>query len=207
MTYERKEKIVKKLNERMRKTVNKLGKHVKEYDYWANKLNSLGSIKKTTGYTSEGKEFALISRKRSDIEAMNDQELLDLLEGTRTWTQVKEGYTRKYNEENPEDAITPGTDSKEALKKLQDYTNIVRRIQDLYEKHADIFYMLLVETGWDDVHAHTSEEILDELLKIESNYFLYGETTLSEEEHNNISEDYKRRREEAQRIREEAGIV
>lgn len=210
MTFERKEKIVKKLNERMRKSIKKLGKHIKEYNYWQVRIDALKSIKGTQMWSEELGSYTMISRKKSDIEAMSDDELRDLEKTTRTWEEVQSGYIRAYNEENPDKPITPGDvkdDHLGVLDKLSEFTNIVRRIQDLFEEHTDIFYLMLAETEWDDVKDHSSEEILQELLKVLGDKYANGqEYVMTEEEHERIRDEYFTRRSKAQKIREEAGL-
>ena len=92
MTYEEKQRAVMRLNKRMRDIINKSGFNTQEFEYWQNRISGgvYRTIRTTEAYTSDDQQYSLISRKREHIEQYSDEDLKELEDRTRTWSQIKE---------------------------------------------------------------------------------------------------------------------
>lgn len=170
MTYEEKQRAVMRLNKRMRDIINKSGFNSQEFEYWQNKISGgvYETIKATKAYTSDDQQYSLISRRRSDIEQYSEEELKELEDRTRTWSQIKEKVQQSMRKQE----VPGGSDN--AYTGERSYTNaeineflkMRKTINTWFEEHADLVYELIEKTGWADIHEHTTKEIYDQLQKL-----------------------------------------
>lgn len=242
-TYENKLKIIKRLNERMRSTVRKVGVENEDYIRWAGKLTrpnsryrsttvtynpSRAKLSKNKGPLTESVNYVQLSRKRSDIEAMDVNDLLRLEQQTRGWGQIRKEAaaaikenkqlesSRDYNPFLPEDELDEAVDIEAAApvdvgededeeiitdEDIREYLNHKEAVREFIEAHDEAFYALIDATGWEDIREHTTEEIYREAMKIGvATYEFSG--TLSE-----IGSDYITKREKSREHRRALGIL
>ena len=116
-TYAEKESIVKRLNERMRSTVRKVGTDNEDYIRWATKLSRPGSpyVARTTTYKPDKIQlsrnrgavtnevtYLQLSRRKADIESMDINALLRLEQQTRGWGAIRKEAAEAINEQRRE---------------------------------------------------------------------------------------------------------
>lgn len=177
---------IKKLNERMRKTVEKLGTKSPEYRMWLMKIRGM-NIPTTEVYDEKGNTFYLISRKKDDIANIKDDDLSGLEVTTTPWKETRDRYIRKYNKQNPNTPITPGDvlsnpqKINDEIRELAEMTEAIRSFTELYGPEI---YLKLTEgvNGWDDIHEHTTKEIYEKYKDIiESNNAVWNDPVAMEE--------------------------
>lgn len=170
MTYEEKQRLVMRLNKRMRDIINKSGFNSQEFEYWQNRISGgvYGTIRTTEAYTSDDQQYSLISRRRSDIEQYSEDELRELEDRTRTWSQIRDRVQQSMREQN----IPGGSDNaytgdrRYTNVEINDFLRMRKTINTWFEEHADLVYELIEKTGWSDIHEHTTKEIYDQLSKL-----------------------------------------
>jgi len=170
MTYEEKQRAVMRLNKRMRDIINKSGFNSQEFEYWQNKISGgvYETIKATKAYTSDDQQYSLISRKREHIEQYSEEELKELEDRTRTWSQIKEKVQQSMRKQEvpggSENAYTGERNYNNA--EINEFLKMRKTINTWFEEHADLVYELIEKTGWADIHEHTTKEIYDQLNKL-----------------------------------------
>lgn len=204
--------IIKRLNERIASIVRHTGLKTEEYNRWAGKLSRTRSPYKTRiakynpskAKTKKNKgkeevEFIQLSRKKADIDVMELADLERLERQTRGWGQVKQEARQAIKEqwkatENPFEDISVSDDM------IKEYLNQKEVVRQFIEGNSDNFYALIEATGWDDIREHTTEEIYNEVMKLDMSSYEFQRSL------NEIGEDYKRRRDAARERRRELGI-
>lgn len=170
MTYEEKQRAVMRLNKRMRDIINKSGFNTQEFEYWQNKISGgvYKTIKATKAYTSDDLQYSLISRKREHIEQYSEEELKELEDRTRTWSQIKEKVQKSMRKQEvpggSDNAYTGERNYNNA--EINEFLKMRKTINTWFEEHADLVYELIEKTGWADIHEHTTKEIYDQLKKL-----------------------------------------
>ena len=170
MTYEEKAKMVMMLNKRMRDIVNKTGFNTQEFAFWQNRIAGgvYKSIKKTTAYTSDDQAYNLISRKKENIEKYTEEDLLELADRTRKWSDIKKNVQQSMQEQGEMGGYrNPYTGKTEySMKEINKFLFMRKTIGEWFEESSDLVYELLEKTGWSDIQSHTTEEIYREIRKI-----------------------------------------
>lgn len=233
-SFARKESLIKKLNERMASVVRNAGTQNEDYIRWAGKLTRPGSpyasskniydpdkikLERNKGANRERTEYVALSRKKSDIEAMDIKDLERLEEQTRGWGAVKKeakkaleeqrrDQMQREREENPfeagwdEEAAAPGPEPSPITdEEISAYLKQKEQVRQFIEGNSESFYALIEATGWDDIRDHTTEEIYREIQSINMGTYEFNEP-LSE-----IGESYKQRRDASREHRRALGIL
>lgn len=219
-----KEKIVKRINERIASVVRKAGTDVEEYIRFAGKLSRPNSpyaskintykpdkirLERNKGKTKEDTRFIQLSRAKADIEKMDIKDLERLEKQTRGWGAVKkearealEEQARKQRDTNPfdEDAAEE-EDITISEEEITEYLNQKESVREFIEGHDDAFYALIEATGWDDIREHTTAEIYEEARKIDMATYQF-KNTLQE-----TGADHIRRRDASRERRRALGIL
>ena len=170
MTYEEKQRLVMRLNKRMRDIINKSGFNSQEFAYWQNRITGgvYKTIKATQAYTSDDQQYSLISRSRSNIEQYSEEELLELEDRTRTWSQIRERVQQSMRDQNVpggiDDAYTGERNYTNA--EINDFLKMRKTINTWFEENADLVYELIEKTGWADIHEHSTQEIYEQVKKL-----------------------------------------
>lgn len=203
MTYNEKAKMVMKLNKRMRDIINKTGFNTAEFAYWENRIDKMS---KTTAYTSGDLEYHLLSRRKSDIESYTDEELNRLEQSTRTWSEVKRNVIQSMKEQQEiEHKMAPEYSKKDRLfkgstptmKEINKFLKIRKTINEWFEENSDLIYALLEETGWEDIQAHSTQEIYKKVKELRESE-QYKNNHYDEHERDVLRAEYKARREKLQ---------
>lgn len=170
MTYKEKAKMVMMLNKRMRDIVNKTGFNTQEFAFWQNRISGgvYKSIETTTAYTADDQEYNLISRRKSDIEKYTDEDLMELVDRTRKWSDIKKNVQQSMREQGEMGGTkNPYTGQQEfSMSEINKFLSMRKTINEWFEESADLVYELLEKTRWSDIQSHTTEEIYRELNKI-----------------------------------------
>lgn len=219
-TFDQKERIIKRLNERIASIVRKVGINNEEYNRWAAKLSRANSpyatkinkydpanvkLEKNKGILG-ALSFIQLSRKKADIEAMNLSDLERLEDQTRGWGAVRKEAKQALKEQRKKQAeYNPFTREIEKTAPVTDeeivgYINQKEEVRQFIEGNTDAFYALIESTGWDDIRDHTTEEIYNEVSKLDMSTYQFSHT-LSE-----IGESYKARRDASRARRRSLGI-
>lgn len=224
--YAEKERIVKRLNERIASVVRKAGPGVEEVTRWTSKLTRNNSRYKSrvASYKSSGVKlsrnkgrtesatYVALSRRMEDIEAMSLEDLKRLEEQTRGYGALKkeaigELRKQKMQEERYKKPIG-GAEKSGAKEELPDvsedevlnYLKQKEAVREFLEERTDAFYALIEATNWDDIRDHTTEEIYREISKLNMNTYRFESTT------GEIGKAYIARREASRERRSALGI-
>lgn len=193
--YREKYNLIQKINKRVRDTVNRIGTMNETVQIFETNLTLSGraSVK---AYDAEGKMYHLLSRSKEDIERMSLKDLRLLEKQTPTWSQTKSEIVREMNRDRkPGEQYTRANPP--TMEEIKNQASITKRVHQMFEDNADLFYMLIDVTGWDDIKEHTSLEIYQEAKRINDFVEAGGvfDWSAPPEE---VGEDYIRRREESQ---------
>lgn len=193
--YREKYNLIQKINKRVRDTVNRIGTMNETVQIFETNLTLSGraSVK---AYDAEGKMYHLLSRSKEDIERMTLKDLRLLEKQTPTWSQTKSEIVREMNRDRkPGEQYTRANPP--TMEEIKNQASITKRVHQMFEDNADLFYMLIDVTGWDDIKEHTSLEIYQEAKRINDFVEAGGvfDWSAPPEE---VGEDYIRRREESQ---------
>lgn len=195
MTYKEKAKMVMMLNKRMRDIVNKTGFNTQEFAFWQNRIAGgvYKSIKKTTAYTSDDQSYNLISRKKENIEKYTEEDLLELADRTRKWSEIKQKVQQSMQEQGEIGGYrNPYTGKTEySMKEINKFLFMRKTIGEWFEESSDLVYELLEKTGWSDIQSHTTEEIYREVRKINKSP---KRKTYTEKEKDRIRAEYRAKR-------------
>lgn len=225
-SYARKESIVKRLNERIASIVRNAGIDNEEYNRWALKLTrqnspyastintydpSRSKTAKNLGANQQITQFIQLSRKKADIEAMSIEDLERLEGQTRGWGAIRQEAMKALkeqrkkmkdepmNNDNPFESVVIRND----IVRNDDIINYLKQkeqVRQFIEGNTDAFYALIEATGWDDIRDHTTEEIYNEVQKLDMSVYAFS-GTLSE-----IGEAYIQRRTASREHRASLGI-
>ena len=195
MTYKEKAKMVMMLNKRMRDIINKTGFNTQEFAYWQNRISGgvYKSIETTTAYTSDDREYNLISRRKSDIEKYTDEDLMELADRTRKWSDIKKNVQQSMREQGEMGGSkNPYTGQQEfSMKEINKFLSMRKTINEWFEESADLVYELLEKTRWSDIQSHTTEEIYRAIRQIENRTV---RKTYTEKEKDRIRAEYRSKR-------------
>lgn len=199
--YREKYNLIQKINKRVRDTVNRIGTMNETVQIFETNLTLSGraSVK---AYDGEGKMYHLLSRSKEDIERMTLKDLRLLEKQTPTWSQTKSEIVREMNRDRkPGEQYTRANPP--TMEEIKNQASITKRVHQMFEDNADLFYMLIDVTGWDDIKEHTSLEIYQEAKRINDFVEAGGvfDWSAPPEE---VGENYIRRREESQERRNAA---
>ena len=199
--YREKYNLIQKINKRVRDTVNRIGTMNETVQIFETSLTLSGraSVK---AYDAEGKMYHLLSRSKADIERMTLKDLRLLESQTPTWSQTKSEIVREMNRDRkPGEQYTRANPP--TMEEIKNQASITKRVHQMFEDNADLFYMLIDVTGWDDIKEHTSLEIYQEAKRINDFVEAGGvfDWSAPPEE---VGENYIRRREESQERRNAA---
>ena len=195
--YREKYNLIQKINKRMRDTINRIGVLNEPVQIFQIAV-SLPGRATISAYDSEGREYKLLSRSKKDIESMSLEDLRQLEAQTPEWRKTKEELTREINADLP-----PEKRKKPTFKELKDQASITRKIHEMFEENADLFYMLIDSTQVDDIREMTTTEIYQEVKQLSGaiNAGAAFDWSAPPEE---VGEAYKRRREASERLKLEA---
>lgn len=195
MTYKEKAKMVMMLNKRMRDIINKTGFNTQEFAYWQNRISGgvYKSIETTTAYTSDDQAYNLISRRKADIEKYTDEDLLELADRTRKWSEIKQKVQQSMQEQGEMGGSrNPYTGKQEyTMKEINKFLSMRKTINEWFEESADLVYELLEKTRWSDIQSHTTEEIYRALRQIKNRS---ERKTYTEKEKDLIRAEYRSKR-------------
>lgn len=199
--YREKYNLIQKINKRVRDTVNRIGTMNETVQIFETNLTLSGraSVK---AYDAEGKMYHLLSRSKEDIERMTLKDLRLLEKQTPTWSQTKSEIVREMNRDRkPGEQYTRANPP--TMEEIKNQASITKRVHQMFEDNADLFYMLIDVTGWDDIKEHTSLEIYQEAKRINDFVEAGGvfDWSAPPEE---VGENYIKRREESQERRNAA---
>lgn len=195
MTYKEKAKMVMMLNKRMRDIINKTGFNTQEFAYWQNRISGgvYKSIETTTAYTSDDQAYNLISRRKADIEKYTEEELMELADRTRKWSEIKQKVQQSMQEQGEMGGYrNPYTGQQEfTMKEINKFLSMRKTINEWFEESADLVYELLEKTRWSDIQSHTTEEIYRAIRAIENRT---DRKTYTEKEKDRIRAEYRSKR-------------
>lgn len=154
--YREKYNLVQKINKRIRDTVNRIGTKVESVQIFEMSITLSGRAV-TTAYSENDEEYLLLSRSKKDIESYSLEDLKLLESQTPQWKITKSEITREIEEERKN--IPPEKRKPITLEDIKKQASITRAIHEMFEENADLFYMMIDSTGWDDIKEHTTEEI------------------------------------------------
>ena len=199
LSFEEKQKIVMKLNKRMRDIINKTGFNTAEFSYWENRIDNLPT---TAAYTKDDQEYHLLSRAKKDIESYTDEELQRLESTTRSWRQVKEKVVQSMQDQKrQETAMRPDMSADDmifkgvapTMKEINQFLQIRKTINEWFDENQDLVYSLLLDTGWEDINAHSTKEIYEKVTALKDSK-QYATKQYTEEEKDVIRAQYRARR-------------
>ena len=221
LDYVRKENIIKRLNERISSIVRHAGAQNEEVMRWQAKLSRPGSpyiskdklydpdkikLAKNKGYT-EKVEYKLLSRSKKDIEQMDLEQLRRLEEQTKGWGQVKaearrdlEEQARAQMELNPFAPVSEADMMPISEEDIIDYINQKQAVREFIEGNTEAFYALIEATGWDDIREHTTEEIYNQVRRLDMATYQFNQPLTQ------IGQEYIARRDAIRARRASLGI-
>lgn len=221
LDYIRKDYLIRRLNERISSIVRHAGVQNEEVMRWQSKLSRPGSpyISKAKEYDpakmkteknarfKEKAEYILLSRGKKDIEAMDYEKLLRLEEQTRGWGEVKkeakQALTEQARAQQDIDPFLPVSelppiDITEG--QIIDYINQKQAVREFIEGNTEAFYALIEATGWDDIRDHTTEEIYNQVRRLNMASYKFTDPL------GKIGSDYIKRRDASRERRRALGI-
>lgn len=154
--YREKYNLVQKINKRIRDTVNRIGTKTEAVQIFQMSITLQGRAV-TTAYSKNDEEYLLLSRSKNDIESYSLEDLKLLESQTPQWKTTKAEITREIEAERKN--IPPEKRKPITLEDIKKQASITRAIHEMFEENADLFYMIIDSTGWDDIKEHTTEEI------------------------------------------------
>lgn len=162
--YREKYNLVQKINKRIRDTVNRIGVMNETVQIFETALTIPGR-QGVQAWDIEGNLYHLLSRSKKDIESYTLKDLKLLEKQTPEWKKTKSQIIREMNRDRK-----PGEEFTRAnpptAEELRQGASITHQLHAMFEDNADLFYMLLDTTGWDDVKEHSTLEMYHETLKI-----------------------------------------
>lgn len=199
--YREKYNLIQKINKRIRDTVNRIGVMNETVQIFETNL-TLSGRESVTAYTEEGKIYHLLSRSKEDINKMTLKDLKQLESQTPKWSKTKEEIIREMNLDR-KDGEKFTKKNPPTMKELREQASITNQIHKMFEDNADLFYMLIDVTGWDDVHEHTTLEIYEEVKKL-NDFVESGGVFDWSAPPEEVGENYIKRREDSQARRNAA---
>lgn len=228
--FAEKERLVKRLNERIASVVRKVGPGVEEVTRWSAKLTRANSryksrqatykasgvkLSRNRGRTSEA-AYTALSRRKEDIETMSLSDLKRLEEQTRGYGAIRkeaeselrkqkiseERYKKATQDYNPfvPDMEIPASNVAISDEEIQNYLQQKEAVREFLEARTDAFYALIEATDWDDIRDHTTKEIYQQISKLNMDEYRFTSTT------GEIGKAYIARREASREHRRALGI-
>lgn len=157
--------LVQKINKRIRDTVNKIGPENETVQLFETALTLPGRAT-VTAYTEDGKVYHLLSRSKEDLAGYTTEDLQLLAEQTPKWETTKKELTASLNRDRKEEEQFT-KDNPPSLEDLREQAWLNLSVHKLFEDNADLFYMIIDSTGWEDIREHTREEIYREVHRIQ----------------------------------------
>lgn len=162
--YREKYNLVQKINKRIRDTVNRIGVMNETVQIFETALTIPGR-QGVQAWDVEGNLYHLLSRSKKDIESYTLKDLKLLEKQTPEWKKTKSQIIREMNRDRkPGEEFTSANPP--TAEELRQGASITHQLHAMFEDKADLFYMLLDTTGWDDVKEHSTLEMYQETLKI-----------------------------------------
>lgn len=200
--YREKYNLIQKINKRIRDTVNRIGVMNETVQIFETAL-TLSGRESVTAYDPEGKIYHLLSRSQKDIEKMTLADLRQLEKQTPTWSKTKEEIIREMNQDRkPEEQFTRANPP--TFEEMKQAASLTRQLHQMFEDNADLFYMLIDTTGWDDVKEHTTLEMYQEVIKIQKYLDEHGGVFNWSAPPEEVGEMYRDRMEASQALRNAA---
>lgn len=193
--------LVQKLNKRIRDTVYKVGVNNKTVEMWRNKLQSKG-FETTTAYDGDT-EYELLSRSAADLEKMSMDDLRRLERQIPTWSKTKAAIIQEMNREQPDNEKFT-RDNPPTIDEMKKFSEMHYEVARMFENNAELFYMLINNTNWEDIRDHSFEEIYNELQKIDPNNYQWRDAQGNIIHPSEVGESYKKRREAKNAARDAA---
>ena len=191
--YREKYNLVQKINKRIRDTVNRIGVMNETVQIFETALEIPGR-KGIQAWDTEGNLYHLLSRSKGDIESYTLADLKLLEKQTPQWKTTKEQIVREMNRDRAAgEKYTKG--NQPTIDEIKKAASITHQLHAMFEDNADLFYMLLDATGWDDVREHTTYEMYQEATKIK-NFLDKGGVFDWSAPPEDIGDSYKARRDE-----------
>lgn len=165
--YREKYNLVQRLNKRQMDIAKHIGSNTIYTDQWETLLSLPGFQRHTIEreITAGGKTILGLAKGKKDIESYSLADLKQLERQVETWSKVKADLTAKLNEDRaPDDQYTrsdPPTDAELRRAAGRNYY-----VNKAFEENADLFYMLLDTTDWEDIKDHTTDEIYEKIKEI-----------------------------------------
>lgn len=210
--YREKYNLIQKINKRIRDTVNKIGVANEIVQNFEVSLTLDGRVA-TEVYSKEGARYHLLSRSKEAVEKMSLEDLEQLASATPQWKTTKEELTRALNaDRKPGEQYTRANPP--TLDELRNQASLTRKIHKMLEDNSELFYMLLDKMqrgeagddedaiynglGWDIVQDRSTEEIYQELKKIQD-YLDAGNKWDWSQPYDLIGKQYSERYQESKR--------
>lgn len=224
--YQKKENIVKRLNERIASIVRKVGAETEEVERWTSKLTRSNSpyISREASYKSsnaklarnkgvEAASYTALSRRREDIEKMSLKDLERLEEQTKGYGAIKKEAKEEIRRQRAMEAersrgagdynqnkAHPAKMRAVSDEDIANYLKQKEKVRQFLESNTEAFYALIEATDWDDIRDHTTKEIYQEISKLDMGTYQF-EGTMSE-----IGSKYIERRNASRERRAALGI-
>lgn len=184
--------LVQKLNKRIRDTVYKVGVQNKTVEIWRNKLQSKG-FETITAYDGE-EEYELLSRSAADLAKMSIEDLRRLEKQIPVWSKTKSAILDEMNRDREEgEQFT--RDNPPTLDEMRQFSKMHYEVARMFENNAELFYMLINNTQWEEIRDHSFEEIYKELQNIDPNNYQWKDPEGNIIHPSEVGEAYKKRRE------------
>lgn len=184
--------LVQKLNKRIRDTVYKVGVQNKTVELWRNKLQSRG-FETTTAYDGD-EEYELLSRSAADLAKMDIEDLRRLEKQIPVWSKTKSAILEEMNRDRKEgEQFT--RKNPPTLDEMRKFSKMHYEVARMFENNAELFYMLINNTQWEEIRDHSFEEIYNELQKIDPNNYQWRDPEGNIIHPSEVGESYKKRRE------------
>ena len=199
MTYKEKANLVMKLNKRMRDIVNKSGFNTAEFSYWQNRISggAYKSLETTEAYTADDQQYALLSRRKADIEKYTEEDLRELESKTRTWKEISAKVQQSMRDQAEKGGVDDAFTGQRRYtnKQINEYLAMRKTINDWFEENADLVYALIEQTGWADIREQSTEEIYKKLTEIREKQVLRGsDYNYTEKDRDRIRAEYRAKR-------------
>lgn len=197
--------LVQKLNKRIRDTVYKVGVQNKTVEMWRNKLQSKGfetitAYDRKPIYDDEGEiidyredEYELISRSSADLAKMSMEDLRRLDKQIPTWSKTKAAIMEEMNREQPDNKKYT-RDNQPTMQEMIKFSEMHYEVARMFENNAELFYMLINNTQWEDIRDYSFEDIYNELQKIDQNNYKWKDAKGNVIHPSEVGKEYEKRR-------------
>lgn len=199
--YREKYNMIQKINKRIRDTVNKIGVYNETVQTWETAL-TLEGRHSIQAFDENGSMYHLLSRSKKDIDNMSMEDLKQLEAQTPKWETTRAQIIREMNADRaPGDQFTRANPP--SLAEIKAKASYTQQLHKMFEENADLFYMLLDTTKVDDIKDLSTMQIWEEVQKINAQ-LASGQPFNWSAPPEVIGDDYKARREDSRKRKEEA---